>query len=147
MFKLLLHEPVMKSYAIAACAAVLNLVLLSALTALRRLTGKVMINPEDTVVLPGAKMGNENAEVVQRVRRAHQNAVESMVPFFGIGLLYALSQPGRDAAAIVFAVFIVARWGHSLAYIGHWQPWRTVGWAIANLALLWMAGTVLLAAL
>ena len=42
--------------------------------------------------------------------------------------------------AIFCGVFVVARVGHSLSYLGEKQPWRTISFGVGALATLVMVG-------
>ncbi|XP_023565238.1 microsomal glutathione S-transferase 1 [Octodon degus] len=82
-------------------------------------TNKVFANPEDA-----AGFGKEDAkkyirtdESVERVRRAHLNDLENIVPFVGIGLLYSLSGPDLSTALLHFRIFVGARIYHTVAYL------------------------------
>src|SRR6266404_4244691 len=82
-----LHAPALRLYAIVACLVAVNLLVLSGMTGGARGKAKVFLNPEDK----GDKgtVANLEHDNVQRVKRAHLNAIESAVIFFPIGFLYA----------------------------------------------------------
>jgi len=61
---------------------------------------------------------NEN---VERVRRAHLNDIENIVPFFCLGLLYIFTSPALPTALLVFRnrlrIFAACRIAHSIVYL------------------------------
>ena len=56
-------------------------------------------------------------EDVERVRRAHQNDIENIVPFLILGYLYIFTNPELSTALLLFRVFVVARILHTIVYI------------------------------
>src|SRR6266851_2786704 len=65
-----------------------------------------------------------------RVRRAHRNDLENILPFFVVSFLYVLTKPSYGAAAIYFWGFLAARVLHSIFYIRGAQPHRTIAFAV-----------------
>ncbi|MGH7858851.1 MAG: MAPEG family protein, partial [Candidatus Binatia bacterium] len=79
------------------------------------------------------------------IRRAHRNDLESILPFLVVGYLAASSGAvGYGAASWLFGAFTGARIVHTVMYAFGLQPWRSIFFAIADVALL--ATTVLLLA-
>jgi uncharacterized MAPEG superfamily protein len=94
-------------------------------------------NPEDTKsVVPGAQVSLVEPESVARVLRAHRNAEANIIPFLFLGLIYVMLGGPAMVAQIIFGIFVVARVGHSVAYLGARQPYRTLSFAIGALATL-----------
>ncbi|XP_784976.3 microsomal glutathione S-transferase 1 [Strongylocentrotus purpuratus] len=108
----------LSSFAIYASAVMVKMVLMSPLTAYTRLTRKVFANQEDMVGLKDKKPVFDNP-TVERVRRCHLNDLENIVPFFGLGLLYAFTS-GASTTTIVwhYRIFVASRFLHTIAYIG-----------------------------
>jgi len=129
-----LADPVLKLYALFATVLALHLIALALWTGTVRVRRKVFVNPEDAKVSNG-----EHAEVdhpdVQRVKRAHQNALENAIPFFVVGLLYALSSPSTTGAMAYYGTFVGARVLHSIVYLFGRQPFRTMLFGIGVLAV------------
>jgi uncharacterized MAPEG superfamily protein len=75
--------------------------------------------------------------------RAHANALESAVPFFAVGALYATVGQSKTAALAYFGSFVVARLLHSVVYIWGKQPLRTIFFAVGVLSIIGMAVHVL----
>jgi len=126
---------------------VLKLVAMSVLTAIQRFKNKVFANPED-VMSKHDKVIYNNPDV-ERVRRAHQNDLENILPFFFVGLLYCLINPVAATANLLFKTFTIARYMHTLVYaiVPVRQPARVAAWAVAYGINIYMAIQVLLSAL
>merc|ERR1712080_763810 len=78
-------------YAFYAGVVTLKMVLMSFATARQRFKKLVFISEEDIVGQAKAKMGVDPD--VERVRRAHLNDIENIVPFLILGFLYLFTQP------------------------------------------------------
>ena len=73
-------------------------------------------NVEDAASTKGKVRIDEN---VERVRRAHQNDLENILPFFFISALYLLTNPDPFVAVNIFRAFTAARFIHTFVYL--WQ--------------------------
>ncbi|XP_055136497.1 microsomal glutathione S-transferase 1 isoform X7 [Symphalangus syndactylus] len=104
---------------------------------------QVFANPEDCVTFgkgENAKKYLRTDDRVERVRRAHLNDLENIVPFLGIGLLYSLSGPDPSAAILHFRLFVGARIYHTIAYLTPLpQPNRALGFFVGYGVTLSMA--------
>ncbi|XP_073175155.1 microsomal glutathione S-transferase 1 isoform X2 [Lepidochelys kempii] len=100
-------------------------------------------NPEDTATFgkgENAKKFLRTDPDVERVRRGHLNDLENIVPFIGIGLLYALSGPALSTALLHFRIFVGARIFHTIAYLTPLpQPCRGLSWAAGYAVTISMA--------
>lgn len=85
---------------------------------------------------------------VERVRRAHRNDMENIVPFLVIGLLYTLTNPSAFWAINFFRAVGIARIAHTLVYavVVVPQPARALAFFVAHLTTAYMALQVVLAA-
>ena len=146
MLNALSATPGIKYYAIAAALIGVQLILLALWTGTVRALRKQWVNPEDAKLNKGETVETDHPDVL-RVRRAHQNLLENAVPFFAIGLLFALSNPSAIAAEAYFLTFLGARVLHSVFYLWGKQPFRTLMFAIGVLAMLGMAFQVVRAAI
>lgn len=115
----LMDNDVLKAFASYATIVLSKMMFMSIATAFNRMTRKVFANPEDC-----ASFGKDNAKKylrvddrVERVRRAHLNDLENIVPFLGIGLLYSLSGPDLSTAIMHFRIFVGARIYHTISYL------------------------------
>jgi glutathione S-transferase len=134
--------PALKMYALSATVVALHMLLLAFWTGTMRVRHKIYVNPEDAKVSKGTQADQDHEDVL-RVKRTHQNALENAVPFFAVGLLYAMSEPTKDGAIIYFSVFALARILHSIFYLWGRQPFRTLMFAIGALAVVGMGVHVL----
>lgn len=103
-------------------------------------------NPED-LMSPKLKVKFDDPNV-ERVRRAHRNDLENIVPFFVIGLLYTLTNPSAFLAINLFRAVGIARIAHTLVYavVVVPQPARALAFFVALLATVYMALQVVIAA-
>jgi uncharacterized MAPEG superfamily protein len=135
-------HPVFVADAITCVVLCLNLLMLWVSSGAIRAKGGVAINPED-----GARYGVPVSEfdppTVARLLRAHRNAEATIYPFLLLGLLFVFTG-GKAAIAIpIFAIFVVARIVHSIAYLKAMQPWRTIAFAVSLLAVVALVGAII----
>ncbi len=135
----LLAQPAFQLYALCSAVLVVILYALGFITAKTRAESLKLINPEDVGVNPkGAVVVEVESAAVQRVKRAHQNALENAVPFFVIGLLYTQTNPSMMWLRIFFFTFLAVRTAHAAFYLTAKQPFRTLSFgigAVINLAM------------
>ncbi|XP_072327829.1 microsomal glutathione S-transferase 1-like [Scyliorhinus torazame] len=144
----LFDNEVFLAYSTYSTIVLLKMLLMGPLTGYFRVTRKVFVNPEDARA-HGAKDDDARKYLrtdpdVERVRRCHQNDLENIVPFIGIGVLYALSGPDLSTALLHFRIFAGSRILHSIAYLLPLpQPSRGLCWLVGLGATLSMAYRVL----
>ncbi|XP_076454583.1 microsomal glutathione S-transferase 1-like [Babylonia areolata] len=92
-------------------------VLMGPLTSVFRIKNKVFSNPEDVARFAPGKSINTNDDMVERIRRCHQNDLENVVPFTLIGLFYVSAEPDPDIALRIFRIFAASRMLHTVAYL------------------------------
>ena len=134
----LADNPALTLYALCAAILAVHLLLLALWTGSVRVQRKVWVNPEDAKLNKGENVEADHPDV-QRVKRAHLNAIENAVPFFAVGLLYALTAPSQTGALAYFWTFTAVRILHSIFYLWGRQPFRTLMFAIGLLATIGMA--------
>lgn len=142
----LLANPAVRLFGITYLILVLKMVAVGAYTSSIRIRKNVYATPEDYRFRRLAPRAGAD-EDVERARRAHQNDLENILPYFGVGLLYALTNPSPVAARVFFIGYTAARVLHSMFYILSWQPHRTVAFTIALLLMLAMLASTLIALL
>lgn len=78
---------------------------------------------------------------VERVRRAHRNDLENILPFFIAGLFYVLTNPEAFIAVNIFRAAAVARIVHTLVYavVVVPQPSRAIAWFVCFAATAYMS--------
>ncbi|XP_077026329.1 microsomal glutathione S-transferase 1 [Tamandua tetradactyla] len=116
----LMENEVFMAFASYTTIVLSKMMLMSTITAFYRMTRKVFANPEDCASVDkgeNAKKYLRTDDRVERVRRAHLNDIENIVPFLGIGLLYSLSEPDLSTALLHFRLFVAARIYHTIAYL------------------------------
>jgi len=88
---------------------------------------QVFANEEDfTLASSKAKVVFDDPDV-ERVRRAHLNDIESIVPWFIITYLWLSTGPSPWLAKILIRTFVLSRIGHTISYIIlSQQPMRAI---------------------
>lgn len=144
---------VLLAYTTYACIVLIKMMLIGPLTGYFRMKRQAFSNPEDAAMQVGVdeeakkKMLKTDPDV-ERVRRCHQNDLENIVPFIGIGLLYALTGPDLTTALLHFRIFVGSRIVHSIAYLLPLpQPARGLSWMVGLGTTFSMAYRVLKAGL
>lgn len=121
-------------YAVTALVLSVNLIIIWSYSGAVRAKTKTAINAEDAHTFKTTLKDLDPPEVA-RVLRVHANAQASIFPFLILGLIYVLIGGTAGTAKIIFGIFTIARLLHSIAYLAGKQPWRTIFFAIASLAL------------
>ncbi|XP_073830087.1 microsomal glutathione S-transferase-like [Musca autumnalis] len=135
---------VFKSYVFWSGVLVLKMLLMSTLTAVQRFKTKTFANPEDCMSKKD-KVAYDNP-YVERVRRAHLNDMENILPFFITGFLYVLTNPAAFLAINLFRAVAAARILHTIVYavVVIPQPARALSFFVAFFATGYMALQVVL---
>jgi len=147
-----LANPVFATYAIAAAIMVLKGVAMSWLTVVKMLTENGGFrSPEDARKTPFNPRPHEGQllpnEKVDRIRRIQLNDIENLPYFLVAGLLYVLTGPPLWAAQVLFYGYVITRFAHFLAYYtGQIHDIRAMLWTPGSLAIVFMAGATLVAA-
>ena len=134
----ILTRPVVHLYAVCAAILVLKMVLTGNAVGFSRVRKRVYISPEDYAFAGGRPAGGAD-EQIERLRRAHQNDLENVLPFLVLGFLYALTGPSYRLAWWLFVPFTAARVVHTIVYAAGVQPWRTIAFEIGNVTLIVMS--------
>jgi len=142
------ENPVFKAYGFYTAVLVVKLLLMGPLTGIQRHRKKVFANPEDAKTRPGAKVKFDDPDV-ERVRRAHLNDLESLVPFFVVGFLYVLIDPPVFLAVNIFRIVACARIIHTFVYaiMPMPQPARGIAFMGGMIPTLFMAVCISIALL
>ena len=136
------HTSAFRAYAVACLALVGLFYFLAFRTGGVRTRAKAVVNPEDVRVYPGASVVEVEHADVQRVKRAHMNLLENSVPFFVVGFLCTLTEPGPLVASVLYGLFVSSRLLHAAVYLSGRQPVRSVAWFLGVLAVVVMGGLV-----
>merc|ERR1712045_64322 len=108
------EKELFEAYAFYTAIVTCKMMMMSFLTARQRFKTMTFISSEDAKQ-PGTKCGTN--EDIERVRRAHQNDIENVVPFAILGLLYIFTNPAYSTALFCFRLFAGARILHTVVYL------------------------------
>lgn len=123
---------------------VLKMLAMIPLTARQRFRKKVFSSEEDTTYSPGSKVSYNDADV-ERVRRAHLNDLENILPWFVITYLWLGTGPSPWLAKMLIRTFVLARIFHTIAYvIMKQQPTRAIVFFVGLAIILYQAFSTLL---
>ena len=142
----LLENVALRYYAIAGTVLAFHLIALALWTGAVRNKHKQFVNPEDATLNKGQNTPADHPDV-ERVRRAHNNAIENAIPFFVVGALYVVTGATATGALAYFGAFVGARLLHTLFYLAGRQPFRTLCFLVGVLAVIGMGVHVLRAAI
>ena len=142
----LLAAPAFRLFAIVYLLLVVKMMIVGSYTSIVRIRRGAFATPEDYAFQRATPHAGRD-EDVERVRRAHRNDLENILPFFAIGFFYALSHPPLWAAQIYYIGFLVARVLHSVFYIRGLQPHRTAAFGLgAVLMTIMLVNTLIVVA-
>ena len=142
-------NPVFSSYVFYSSVVIVKMMLMSLLTAAKRMASGTFVTQEDADIMFGKgkvkpAFGKEN---IEKVRRNHRNDLENIPPFVMLGLLYVLSQPAPSAALWHFRLFAAFRILHTVCYQGSIpQPSRAIAFVGGLGVCISMAAQLLLKA-
>ncbi|XP_055613789.1 microsomal glutathione S-transferase 1-like [Uranotaenia lowii] len=134
-----INEEVYRSYIFWSTILVVKMLVMSVLTGLQRFRKKAFVNPEDIATMPKLKLKFDDPDV-ERVRRAHLNDLENILPFFLICFLYLLTGPNVTLAKNLIRAAAFGRILHSLVYavIVIPQPARLLSFLLTLIITLYM---------
>ncbi|XP_065083913.1 microsomal glutathione S-transferase 1-like [Ochlerotatus camptorhynchus] len=140
-----INEDVYRAYVFWSSVLVVKMLVMSILTGMQRFRKKAFVNPEDIATQPKLKIKTDDPDV-ERVRRAHLNDLENILPFFVIGFFYILSNPNPFIAVNLFRAVAVSRIAHTLVYavVVIPQPARAIAWLIPYASSFYMAFNTIL---
>lgn len=140
-----INEDVYRTYVFWSAVLVVKMLVMSVLTGMQRFRKKAFVNPEDISRMPKLKLKTDDPDV-ERVRRAHLNDLENILPYFVIGFFYVLTNPDPLLATILFRAVALSRIAHTLVYavVVVPQPARAIAWMIPYASSFYMAFQTLL---
>ena len=141
-----MNQDALNIYLLCTAALAFNLWFLTFMTAARRGKAKVFVNPEDAKLFKG-EQGDKDADVVERAKAAHRNALENILPFMILALLYVMTGGSKTGAMAYFITFTVVRWLHSFFYLGGVQPLRTAMFGVGFLVNIGLSIQLIIAAM
>lgn len=140
----LLAQPAVRVFAFWYLLLVVKMLMLIFRTSTARMKTSTFSTPEDYAAIGASAPDGPLVpdQGIERLRRALQNDLENILPFFGVGLIYALSEPSLGMARFLFAGFAISRIVHTVVYLRGLQPHRSIAFMSGMLFFLW---TLLLA--
>ncbi|XP_058127623.1 microsomal glutathione S-transferase 1-like [Anopheles ziemanni] len=135
------NDAALRAYLFWVSVLTLKMLLMSPLTSVTRVRKMAFANPEDTNAVSRKLKPKLDDPDVERVRRAHQNDLENILPFFVIGFLYLLTDPAPFLAINLFRLVAASRIIHTLVYavVVVPQPARFLAFIGAMLPMQYMA--------
>ncbi len=152
MDKLSLSNPLFATYVIAAAIMIIKVKAMSWLTVARMMQIKGGFrSPEDAKRSPLNPIADpsqvDKNEHVERIRRIHLNDLENVPFFLAAGFLFILTNPSLLLAQVLLYGYVITRLLHFLAYVtAQLHDVRAAMWTPGSLAILYMAGHCLVAA-
>lgn len=121
---------VLKTFGFWGSILVLKLLAMSPLTARQRMRKNVFANQEDVSFGAKGKVAYDDPDV-ERIRRAHLNDLENILPWFIITYLWLTTKPSPWLANILIRTFVLSRIAHTLSYTFlKQQPLRAIAFFI-----------------
>ncbi|XP_046751437.1 microsomal glutathione S-transferase 1-like [Diprion similis] len=124
----------------------LKVMAMSLLTARQRFRKQVFANPEDTSLASKKAKVDFNDPDVERVRRAHLNDLENVVPWFIATSLWIGTGPSTWLAGLLIRGFVISRIIHTIVYaiVPLPQPARGLSFGVGLLITGYMAVSTIL---
>ncbi|XP_015585660.1 microsomal glutathione S-transferase 1 [Cephus cinctus] len=123
---------------------ILKIMSMALLTAKQRFAKKVFANSEDLMNKSDAKVKYDDPDV-ERVRRAHQNDLENILPWFLITFIWLQTGPSVWLATQLIRAFAISRCTHSLFYaVVPKQPHRALSFFVGYWIMFYEAVSVIL---
>nr|XP_019558614.2 microsomal glutathione S-transferase 1-like [Aedes albopictus] len=110
------NPELLRTYAFWSVILVAKMLLMSLFTTMTRFRKMAFINPEDVKSISPKLKAKVDDPDVERVRRAHRNDLENILPFFVVAFLYLLTNPDPWLATQLIRVAVAGRIVHSLVY-------------------------------
>ncbi|XP_055710915.1 microsomal glutathione S-transferase 1-like [Phlebotomus papatasi] len=139
-----LDNPVFRHMALWSGVLLVKMLLMSGFTAFFRIKNKAFSSPEDLIF--GGKKPKYDDPSVERVRRAHRNDLENVIPLIFASFFYTLTNPTPFLAINLFRVAALSRIAHTAVYaFGPVpQPTRALAFGVPFVITLYMSVQVLL---
>ncbi|XP_046751438.1 microsomal glutathione S-transferase 1-like [Diprion similis] len=124
---------------------VLKILAMAVLTGRQRMRKQVFANPEDAAKHKKAKVAFDDPDV-ERIRRAHLNDLENVVPWFIVTWLWLGTGPSTWLAGLLIRVFVLSRILHTVVYavVPLPQPSRAIAFFLGYFVTFYMAAATIL---
>ncbi|EFN78872.1 microsomal glutathione S-transferase 1 [Harpegnathos saltator] len=129
-----INPEILKVFGFWGSILVLKMLAMIPLTARQRFRKQVFANPGDVTMLknsvPKGKVVYDDPDV-ERVRRAHLNDLENIVPWFIITYIWLCTEPSIVLAKVLIRTFVLSRIVHTLSYaVMPQQPLRAISFFV-----------------
>ncbi|MCA1771342.1 MAG: MAPEG family protein [Halomonas sp.] len=131
-------------YAMASVLLFFKMLAIAAYQGFHRIGKMTFKTPEDAAFV-GKKAAQEELPQVQRAARAWSNDVENIPIFLALGVAYVWVGAAPGLAGWLFMIFTAGRYMHTASYLAALQPWRTIGYAVGVVCMLFMCVMILAA--
>uniref|UniRef100_A0A0P5UUH3 Microsomal glutathione S-transferase 1 n=3 Tax=Daphnia magna TaxID=35525 RepID=A0A0P5UUH3_9CRUS len=135
-------NPVFATFSFYAALMGAKTLFMAFLTARQRYRKMAFANPEDAKLNKGKTKTDDD---VERVRRAHLNDLENILPFLSLAFVYVGTGPTLGCAKFLFRTFAAARFLHTFVYavVVIPQPARALAFFGGMVVNLYMAYAIL----
>jgi glutathione S-transferase len=133
-------QPAVRVFAFWYLLLVVKMLMLIFRTSATRMRLSSFASPEDYAAITGGAPADATVpdERIERLRRALQNDLENILPFFGVGLIYALSGPSLGMARFLIGGFALSRIAYTIFYVRGLQPHRSIAFMLGMFFLVCM---------
>ena len=121
--------PALPAFALALVALFLKTTVTGVLQVVSRIRSRMVLLPEDAAML-GLRPTTVEAPFVQRCANVWRNDVENLPLFLALALTYVLLGATLESAQRLFAIYVLARYVHTVVYLWGRQPWRVIAYYI-----------------
>lgn len=128
--------PALPVFAMTLAALFLKTTLTSFLQIATRFRSRSFTVPEDAAMV-GVRPKEAEAPLVQRCASIWRNDVENLPLFLALALTYVLLGASKESAQLLFALYVAARYAHTVIYLRGLQPWRALSF-LAGLLICWI---------
>nr|ACO11433.1 Prostaglandin E synthase [Caligus rogercresseyi] len=137
-----IRDDLWAAYCLYGGLNILKMIIMSPLTGRIRIKKKIFANAEDAKWFDGKiKMSDPD---VERVRRAHLNDIENVIPFLLIAPMYLSTEPCSVLAVNAFRIFTFGRYMHTITYLHEMQPWRAMVFTLNILCNIFLVGSTII---
>ncbi|XP_037070460.1 microsomal glutathione S-transferase 1-like [Pollicipes pollicipes] len=136
------ESPVFRVYLFWSALLVVKMMTMAFLTGRQRMRKNVFANAEDAKKRDGKVIFDDPD--VERVRRAHLNDLENILPFLVLCPIYLATGPAVWVATNVIRTFAIARIAHTVLYLNEVPGVRGLAFIVGVAATLFMAGSTIM---
>jgi uncharacterized MAPEG superfamily protein len=128
-------------YSLCVLVLFLKMLAISCYQGYLRIRYRAFANTEDAAFVGRAARAQDLPQV-RRAGQAWANDLENIPLFFVLGALAVVLRTPDELTGLLFCIFTAARAAHTLAYLGGWQPWRTLAYGAGLACLLALAAMI-----